>query len=139
MKFLDSNVVVYAFFVTKRQLSLEEQQLKEKSKKIIEKIDAGEKVAISVVHLSEIANIIRTCFSAQDLMVLFESFYTKENVTILDVSQSEYLEAIHLSKSLQGKVNDCLAAVLMKKNKITEIYTFDTDFKNFAWMKIVQE
>ena len=58
---------------------------------------------------------------------------------IVDVNQSEYLEAIHLSKSLDGKVNDCLAAVLMKKNKITEIYSFDADFKKFSWMKIVQE
>ncbi len=138
MKFLDSNVVVYAFFVPKRQLSSEEQQLKEKSKKIIGKIDAGEKIALSVVHLSEIANILRTCFSPPDLMVLFESLYTKENVSILDVSQSEYLEAIHLSKSLYGKVNDCLAVVLMKRYKITEIYTFDTDFKNFPWLKIIQ-
>mgnify|MGYP001574849451 FL=1 len=139
MKFLDSNVVVYAFFVPRRQLSLEEQQLKQKSKKIIEKIDAGEKVAISVVHLSEIANVLRTCFAASDLVSLFESFYTKENMIILGVSQSEYLEAIHLSKSLNGKVNDCLAAVLMKKNKMTEMYTFDADFKNFSWMKIVRE
>ncbi len=139
MKFLDSNVIVYAFFVPKRQLSLEEQQLKEKSRKIIGKIDAGEKIALSVVHLSEIANILRTCFSPQDLMVLFESLYAKENVSIFDVSQSEYLEAIHLSKSLHGKVNDCLAAVLMKKHKITDIYTFDADFKNFSWMKMVQE
>ena len=139
MKFLDSNVVVYAFFVPRRQLSLEEQQLKQKSKKIIEKIDAGEKVAISVVHLSEIANVLRTCFAASDLVSLFESFYTKENMIILDISQSEYLEAIHLSKSLNGKVNDCLAAVLMKKNKITEIYTFDADFVKFSWMKMVLE
>jgi len=139
MKFLDSNVVVYAFFMPRRQLSLEEQQLKEKSKKIIEKIDAGEKVAISVVHLSEIANILRTCFASHDLVSLFESFYTKENLVIFAVSQSEYLEAIHLSKSLPGKINDCLAAVLMKKYKITEIYTFDSDFTTFSWMKTVQE
>ncbi len=139
MKFLDANVVVYAFFVPKRQISHEEQQLKEKSKKIIEKIDAGEKVTVSVVHLSEIANILRTCFAPPDLTALFESFYAKENVTVLGVSQSEYLEAIHISKSLYGKVNDCLASVLMKKYKITEIYTFDADFKKFSWMKMVQE
>ncbi len=139
MKFLDANIVVYAFFVPRRQLSSQEQQLKEKSKKIIEKIDAGEKVAISVVHLSEIANILRTCFAPSDLVSLFESFYTQENMVIFGVSQSEYLEAIHLSKSMNGKVNDCLTAVLMKKNKITEIYTFDNDFTTFSWMKVIQE
>lgn len=139
MKFLDSNIVVYAFFVPKRQLSPAEQKLKEESKKIIEKIDAGEKVVVSVVHLSEIANILRTCFAPPDLVALFESLYTKENVHILDVSQSEYLEAIHLSKSLSGKINDCLAAVLMKKHKITEIYSFDADFKHFSWMKMIGE
>ena len=85
MKFLDSNVVVYAFFVPRRQLSLVEQQLKQKSKKIIEKIDAGEKVAISVVHLSEIANVLRTCFAASDLVSLFESFYTKENTSTFHI------------------------------------------------------
>ncbi len=139
MKFLDSNVVVYAFFVPRRRLSPQEQQLKEKSRRIIEKIDAGEKIALSVVHLSEIANILRTCFSAPDLLALFESFYTKENVTIVDVNQSEYLEAIHLSKSLDGKINDCLAAVLMRKMGITAIYTFDTDFTRFSQMKILHE
>jgi len=138
MRFLDSNVVVYAFFMPRRQLSAQEQQLKDKSKKIIEKIDTGEKVTLSVVHLSEIANVLRTCFASHDLVSLFESFYTKKNIIIVDVSQSEYLEAIHLSKSLNGKVNDCLAAVLMKRHKITEIYTFDADFEKFSWMKVVQ-
>ena len=139
MKFLDCNVVIYAFFLPKRQLSPEEQLLKEKRKKIIEKIDHGEQIALSVVHLSEIANVLRTCFFPQDLTALFEGFYTKETISILDVNQQEYLEAVHLSRSLNGKINDCLAAVLMKKMKMTEIYTFDRDFEKFSWMKMVQK
>ena len=139
MRFLDSNVVIYAFFLPKRQLSPAEQLLKEKSKKIVEKIDAGEKIAISVVHLSEIANVLRTCFSPPDLVALFEGLYTQENISILNVSPPEYLEAVHLSRALNGKINDCLAAVLMKKMGMVEIYTFDRDFEKFSWMKMVQK
>lgn len=138
MKFLDSNVVIYAFFIPKRKLAAEELALKEKSRAIIEEIDRGEPVMISVVHLSEIANVLRTCFAPQNLAGLLESFYTKENVTILEVRPEDYLEAIHLSRSFQGKVNDCLAALLMKRQGVQEIYTFDRDFTAFSWMKVVQ-
>lgn len=139
MKFLDSNVVIYAYFIPRRELKPHEIELKEKSRRIIELIDTGERVTISVVNLSEIANVLKTCFSPQDLAELLVSFYTKENITIVGVSQYDYLAAINTSKMTGSGINDCLAAFLMKKLKIKEVYTFDEDFKRFDWVKIVQK
>ncbi|MBI5393313.1 type II toxin-antitoxin system VapC family toxin [Candidatus Woesearchaeota archaeon] len=137
MRFLDSNVIVYTFFNQKRKNEENSNALKQKSRAIFNKIDEGEAVTTSVVNLSEAANILKTCYPSEELTEILELFYGRENITILDVTQQDYFTAIHLSKKVGGKINDCLIAYLMKKHNIKEIYTFDIDFKNFPWITIV--
>ena len=85
--------------------------------------------------MSEAANVLKTCFSISDLADLMESFHSKENITVTPVTEEDYLSAIHSSKTMHCKINDCLLAVLMEKYKIKELYTFDKDFKAFDWIK----
>ena len=40
------------------------------------------------------------------------------------------------NKEMEIGINDCLAAVLMKKESITEIYTFDSDLEKFDWITV---
>lgn len=136
MKFLDANILVYAYFKPSRKLKPEEKELKKKSRRIVKRIDKDEEVATSTVHLSEIANILATCFSSKDFADLLIDFQTKGNVEILNVSAADYLVATQRSKETDINLNDCLAAVLMKNNHIKEIYTFDKDFEIFDWVEI---
>ncbi len=136
MKFIDTNIFVYAYFIPKRTLQPHELALKEKSRAIIEQIDQGEPVTLCVINLSEIANILRTCFPPTELAQLLETLYMNDNIHVLSVTSETYLNAIHLSKSTNTKTNDYLIALLMKQHHIKEIYTFDKDFKNFPWVKI---
>ncbi|MEM2971295.1 MAG: PIN domain-containing protein [Candidatus Bathyarchaeia archaeon] len=60
MKFLDANVFIYAYYKPKKQLSPLEKQMKEQAKKIINDVSKGkEEVLMTVVHLSEVANILK--------------------------------------------------------------------------------
>lgn len=136
VKFLDSNILVYAFFETGRKLKEKEKDIKKKSREIVKKIDGGEKVSTSVIHLSEVSNILATCLSPKDLSELLISLSTKENVRILGVSSADFLMACQMNARVGIKINDCLAAYLMKVNGIKEIYTFDKDFKKIDWVKI---
>ncbi len=138
MRFLDANVVVYAFYLTERKLHKSEQEIKEKSKGIIKRVDAGEPVLTSVVQLSEISNVLIDCYTHQDLSDLLKAFYFKKNVVIADVSHEDYLIALEKSSEVKIKINDCLAFVLMEKNGIEEIYTFDSHFSDLE-KKVVQE
>ena len=56
--YVDANVFVYAFLKTKRNLQPHEVNIKEAAKKIVSRINEGEKVATSVVHFSEVCNIL---------------------------------------------------------------------------------
>ena len=59
MRFLDANIFIYAFYKPKKQLSEKEDDMKEQAKKIISNISQGkEQVITTVVHISEIVNIL---------------------------------------------------------------------------------
>lgn len=137
MIFLDANVFIYAFFLPERELKAEEKELKAQSRTIIERIEQGTDVLSSVVHLSEIANVLATCFEPKDLSDLLISFWSKDNVRIADVTAEDYLLACELNKEKNVQINDCLAAHLMQTYGVEKIYTFDADFTKFDWITIV--
>jgi uncharacterized protein len=56
--YIDANVFVYAFLKTKRQLQPKELEIKQAAKNIVARISKGEKVITSVVHFSEVCNVL---------------------------------------------------------------------------------
>ena len=68
MRFLDANVAIYAYFMPRQGLGKQDILMKEKSKKIMGRIEKGEKVAISVVHISEISNVLQKFYTIYDLI-----------------------------------------------------------------------
>ena len=68
MRFLDSNIFIYAFYKSNRQLTTLEKAMKDSSKRIINDIENGkESVVTTVVHLSEMVNILKHSFTAKQL------------------------------------------------------------------------
>ena len=58
MRFIDSNIFLYAIIKPKGKIDPEILERKEKSRKILLRIKAGEEVVTTVIHLSEVANIL---------------------------------------------------------------------------------
>ena len=130
--FVDANVFIYAFLKTKRQLQPSEQKMKEAAKKIVARINNGEKVVTSVVHFSEVCNILEDHFPFQEAVLLEKGLLYKENIVICEVTQDDYMQAVSLSETNQTGANDALAYILMQKENIQTIYSFDRDFDAFT-------
>ncbi|MFB3889998.1 MAG: type II toxin-antitoxin system VapC family toxin [Candidatus Bathyarchaeia archaeon] len=129
MRFLDANVFIYAYYKPKKQLTQKEKQMKEYAKTIVTNISQGkEQVITSVVHLSEMANILKHGMPPDNLTNTIRGLFTLSNVTIQGVTREAYLAATELGDDLKLEVNDALAVDIMKTNNISEIYSFDEHF-----------
>ena len=132
MRFLDANVFLYAYYKPKRELTEKGKQMKEHAKDTITRINEGEEVLTTVVHLSEVSNILKRALSMEDLYSLLIGLFSMDNVRIVDVTTEDYLGAIELMNELKMDPNDCLAVDVMRREDINEIYTFDRGFDGVA-------
>ncbi len=140
MKFLDANVFIYAYYKPKKQLSEKEQQMKTLSKKIISEVSLGkEEIMTTVVHVSEVANILKHGLPSEQLIAIIQGLFMLENVKILGVSAESYFAATELGEDLKLEVNDALAVDVMKQNDVEEIYTFDEHFDQLDGIKRLPE
>ena len=133
MRFLDTNVFIYAYYKPREELSEKARWMKEESKKILKKINDGEEeVVTTVVHLSEVNNFLKKSMGAFYLQNLFLELFSLENFKIVDVNAENYLAAITMIAETGLDVNDCLALKVMRDMGITEIYSFDKGFEKFV-------
>jgi predicted nucleic acid-binding protein len=137
MKFVDASVFVHAFIKPKRELKPHEVKIKQAAQKIVKRINEGEKIAISVVNLTEIANLLEAYMSLEDALVIEE--FLIRNAKLVTVNKQQYFEAIKIAKEKRVGLNDALTYVIMLKNKIYEIYSFDKDFDKLEGIKRIYE
>jgi len=129
MKFLDANVFIYAYYKPKRQLTQKEKQMKDHAKRIISEISQGkEEVTTTVVHLSEVVNILKHGMPLEQLTNIVLGLFMLDNVKIRGVSREAYFAATELGGDLKLDPNDALAIDIMRLGNIKEIYSFDEDF-----------
>lgn len=129
MRFLDANVFIYAYYKPKKQLTQKEMQMKEQAKKIITNVSQGkENVIITVVHVSEMVNILKHGMRPDQVTAIIRGLFMLDNVRILDVTRDAYFAATELGDDLKLEANDALAIDVMRLNGIREIYSFDEDF-----------
>ncbi|MEX0568630.1 MAG: type II toxin-antitoxin system VapC family toxin [Candidatus Njordarchaeota archaeon] len=136
-KFLDANVFIYAFYkAKKKKLDPTAKALKILAKDIIRKISKGEEKAVtSVVHLSEICNIVKQSLSIIDVASLMNSIITAKHIDVVDVTVELYKNAIAIGLNYGLEPNDALAVIIMKQLNIKDIYTFDRDFDAVEWLR----
>ena len=131
MRFLDANVFIYAYYKPKRPLTQKEKKRKDHGKKIISEVSQGkEEVMMTVVHLSEVINILKHAMPLPQLTNLILGLFMLNAVQIHGVSKDEYFAATELGDDLKLDPNDALAVDVMRHNNIMEIYSFDEDFDN---------
>jgi predicted nucleic acid-binding protein len=129
MKFLDANAFIYAYYKPKKQLTTKEKQMKEQAKRIITDVSQGKEQAImSVVHLSEMVNVLKHGMSLEQLTEVVRGLFMLDNMTIRGVTREAYFAANELGDDLKLEANDALAVDIMRSNNVTEIFTFDEDF-----------
>jgi predicted nucleic acid-binding protein len=129
MKFLDANVFIYAYYKPKKQLTEKEKQMKEQAQKIITDMSQGrEQVVTTIVHVSEMVNILKHGMSLEKLTEVIRGLFMLDNVTVQGVTKEVYFAANELGDDLKLEANDAFAIDVMKSINITEILTFDEDF-----------
>lgn len=128
MRFLDANIPVYAILKPKEALSEQMKRRKGHANDIFTRVDAGEEVLTTVVHLSEVANILEDAKSLPVSIRFVTSMVRKENVEVQPVTPKEYLLASSVANEKEISLNDGLAVVKMEHESIEEIYSFDTHF-----------
>jgi hypothetical protein len=106
--------------------------LKEAAKKIVARISTGEKVVTSVVHFSEVCNILEDYVAFKEAVILEKSLLFRENILICEVTREDYLKAVSVAEDFHVGANDALAYMLMKKEDLQAIYSFDKDFDVFS-------
>ncbi|MBS7648768.1 MAG: type II toxin-antitoxin system VapC family toxin [Candidatus Bathyarchaeia archaeon] len=133
MRFLDANIFIYAFYKPKREFTQKEQWMKEQAKRIINDISLGkEEVLTTIIHLSEVVNILKHGMRAEELARFTISLFMLNNIRIRGVTKEEYFAAAELAEELKLDPNDALAVDVMRANNIKEIYSFDTDFDKIS-------
>ena len=139
LRFIDASVFLYAFLKPKKVLSKNMLELKENAKRILTRINEGEDVITTVVHLSEIANILETRTSKVKSAEYIEAILSKQTIHVYDVDVASYAEAVLKAKEEGLGVNDALALIFMEKLGISEIYSFDKDYDKIKWVKRIWE
>jgi hypothetical protein len=129
MRFLDANIFIYAYYKPKKQLSEKENRMKEQAQKIITNVSEGkEDIIITVVHISEVVNILKHGMPQDQLIAIIRGLFMLDNVKIADVNKDTYFAATELGEDLKLEPNDALAVDIMRQNGIAEIYSFDEHF-----------
>ena len=130
---MDANVFVYAYYKPHRKLTERENSMKEEAKQIISDISIGkEQVLTTVVHISEMVNILKKGMPKDKLTRTILGLFMLDNVTILDVTKDEYFAAVAIGDDLKLEPNDALAVDVMRQNDVTEIYSFDQHFSKVS-------
>ena len=128
MRFIDTNVFIYAVLKPTRELKEHEQRLKSASKAIFKRVNDGEEVVTTVVHLSEVANLMEDAANLTFSISFVKDILLKRNVHVEQVSDTDYIESVVLAEEKRVSINDALAYLIMKREMIEEIYTFDQHF-----------
>jgi len=134
-RFVDASVFVHAYIESRRPLKPHEKALKAKARGIVSRINDGEPVVTSSVHLAEVANVLEDWRTQEDAHAIESGLLSRETVAILAVGRSEMVEALDLAGEAQAGLTDALAAILMRRNDLKEVYSFDHDFDRFADIK----
>jgi len=128
MRFIDASVFLYAYLKPKGKLPEKIINFKKRAGDIIKKINKGEAVLTTIVHLSEVANIIESKVNNTEASRVILTLLSKPNINIVEVRKSDYINAAKFAERHSIGVNDSLAYFIMKQKGISEIYSFDKDF-----------
>jgi predicted nucleic acid-binding protein len=137
--FVDASVFVYAYLKPRRRLQPYETSAKDAAKAIVKRINEGEEAAMSVVHFSEVCNILEDYLTLEEALTIERGLLMRDNITIHKVSVEDYLNALSVAEDHRVGANDALAYIVMKETGLSKIYSFDKDFDAFKDVNRITE
>ena len=130
MRFIDANIFIYAVLKPKRELNEKERAIKNAAKEIFKRVNEGEEVITTVVHLSEVANVLEDAANLSFAISFLKDILLKKNVIVERVSDKDYMGCVLLAEEKRVSINDALAYLLMRRKGIEELYTSDKHYEN---------
>ena len=128
MRFIDANIFGHAFLKLSRKTTPAELALKESAKGIVKSLEAGEEMATTTVHLSEVLNILEDRLGIEDSTAFLAWAIAAPSLTILPVGLEDYESALNTAKEKRVGINDSLAYHFMLRNGFSEIYSMDKHY-----------
>lgn len=135
MRFIDANVFIHAILKPKK-LTKATIKVKEAAVEIFNRFNAGEPTLTTVVHLSEVANVLEDVAGADFAANFIRDLLLKPNLKVVTVTPEEYLFASEMALASKVGVNDVQASLTMRKHGISEAYSFDKHLDKLKMRRI---
>lgn len=127
-RFVDASVFVHAYLRPRRALKAHERAMKANARRVVARINEGEEVVTSTVQVSEIANVLEDWMPLADAMAVEQGLCTRDSVRILPTAKDDVLEALAVGSEVGLGLFDALAIAVMRREGLSEVYSFDRDF-----------
>ena len=138
-RFLDSSIFLHSYLKAKRKLTEREIKVKEAAKEVLRRVEEGEEVVTTVVHVSEIANIIESRIGLRESLQIVSALLTLPNIKVVEVTPEDYRKALPTSTRYGVSINDSIAYLKMTEMGIREAYSTDKHFKQLPNIKTLPE
>ena len=135
LRFVDSNVFLHAYLKPRRQLSPKEQIIKKQATDIVSRLRDGEEALTSACHLAEVVNILESGRGLGESLGFLSWALSGKNFKVVEVGRDEYEGSLPVAQDSEVSANDALAYVLMMREGVTEIYSFDKHFDKLQEIK----
>ena len=135
MRFIDASTFLYAFLKPERPLPSGVVEMKVGAQGILRRVNKGESVITSVVHVSEVANILEARIRLSECRRIISDIVNKRSVEVVDVTRDLYTASLYTAGVHDAGVNDALAFNIMQERGIDEIYSFDKHFDNMPGIR----
>lgn len=138
MKLVDANVFIHAILKPRKNLKEDNKELKKRANNLVSRINEGESVAISIIQLSEVIRVFENLKEYETAFRLQNFFLKNPAIKKFPVYEKDLILAHDIvNKYRDNKIsfNDAIAYIIMKREDINEIYSFDKHFDIFSDIK----
>jgi len=132
MRFVDTNIFVYVLEA--------HPTYGEISKKILERIEKGERALTSAIVLAEIAWVLEAMGRQSYIKPALEKILSYESLTIKEITAEDLVEGSLCMRDYKVDFNDGVNLAIMEREGIKEIYTNDKKhLGSVEWLETVFE
>ena len=128
MRFVDANVFIYILIKSPRESF-------ETSRKILQRIEAGEEAITSTAVLREVVDWLEYNRRKKEIKVFLTAVNSYISLHKTTPSWEDMLSALDHMEAEDIDYVDALTLHTMKKNGLDEIYSNDRDFDRVTWVK----
>ena len=132
MRFVDANVFIYI-------LVKSPEKDYEISKRTLKRIENGEETATSLAVIQEVVDWLEYNNRKKEVRSFLVAVNSYLTMNKLNITWDDLLTALDDVDEHKIDFVDALTLQTMKKNKIKEIYSNDTDFDRVKWIKRIWE